>query len=339
MALLALVTEAIASGARQSEVCKVLGITARMLQRWRRAGDKVDGRLTARHHPANKLTEVERARILQLANEPAHVDLPPSQLVPVLADQGIYVASESSFYRVLRDHNQLQHRQRTQPPRPKPDELVATGPNQVYCWDITYLPTPVRGLYFYLYLIMDLFSRMIVGWQVYEKETATLAAELMIDTCQRQRVQPGQVTLHADNGGPMKGNTMLTTLQRLGVIPSFSRSAVSNDNPYAESLFRTLKYRPMYPEQAFPDIYAARRWVYGFVNWYNREHRHSGIQFVTPEQRHLGQHIAILAARDQLYQAARAQHPLRWSGSTRNWQATAVVSLNPGKQQRIRTAA
>ena len=253
--------------------------------------------------------------------------------MPRLADQGCYVASESSFYRVLRAANQIKHRGATRPTlaRNKPKAFSATGPNQLYSWDITYLPTTVRGSYFYLYLFLDLFSRKVVGWQVYDEENADLGAEVILDICKREQVLQKQVVLHSDNGNPMKGATMLATLQRLGVMPSFSRPSVSNDNPYSESLFKTLKYRPSYPSQAFVDLAAARKWVGSFVDWYNNEHRHSAIRFVTPGQRHANQDQPLLRRRKVIYEAAKARYPQRWSGTTRNWTPVRVVHLNPAK--------
>ena len=234
---------------------------------------------------------------------------------------------------MLKANDQLRHRQKAKPVKQvkKPKAWVATAPNQLYSWDITYLPTRVKGIFLYLYLVMDIYSRKIVGWQVYESESSALAADLMKDICQREGVARDQVTLHSDNGSPMKGATMLATLQQLGVVPSFSRPSVSNDNPYSESLFRTLKYRPEYPEEPFIDRQAARIWVRGFVRWYNHEHLHSAIKFVTPEQRHLGQDEAVLSKRQQVYQAAQARHPERWSGETRNWEPITEVHLNPSK--------
>ena len=180
---------------------------------------------------------------------------------------------------------------------------------------------------------MDIYSRKIVGWQVYEEESSALAGDLMTDICQREDVAPDQVTLHSDNGSPMKGATLLATLQDLGVIPSFSRPSVSNDNPYSESLFRTLKYRPEYPGRSFISLLAARNWVQGFVRWYNHEHLHSGINFVTPEQRHKGLDAGILAQRKKVYEQARARHPERWSGEIRNWEPVGEIYLNPEKKQ------
>jgi transposase InsO family protein len=210
--------------------------------------------------------------------------------------------------------------------------MMATAPNQLYRWDITYLPTCVRGIFLSLYLVMDVYSRKIVGWQVYEHESAALAADWMADICQREGIVRDQVTLHSDNGSPMKGATVLATLQQLGVTSSFSRPSVSNDNPYSEALFRTLKYRPDYPEQPFATLSAARAWVQGFVDWYNHRHLHSAINFVTPEQRHRGEDAAILAQRKQVYLNAQSKHPDRWSGTLRNWEPITVVYLNPEKQ-------
>lgn len=335
--IIMLIQEAHQSGARQSKACEVIGISAKTLQRWRltQANEAQDARLTPKHEPINKLTERERERIIETANEPDYANLSPSKIVPLLADKGVYIASESSFYRVLKANDQLKHRQKSKPTKQikKPKALVATGPNQLYSWDITYLPTLVKGVFLYLYLVMDIYSRKIVGWQVYDRESSALAADLMKDICLQEGVARDQVILHSDNGSPMKGATMLATLQELGVVPSFSRPSVSNDNPYSESLFRTLKYRSEYPEKAFIGLQAAREWVQGFVQWYNHDHLHSSIKFVTPEQRHIGQDVAILAKRQQVYQTAKENHPSRWSGDIRNWEHVIKVYLNPEKAE------
>jgi len=338
--IMALIEEAKDAGARQSTSCKIVGISPKTLQRWNRPDNEQDGRIEAKHEPVNKLTELERQRIIKVANAPEYADLPANKIVPKLADKGIYIASESSFYRILKAENQLQHRQRSKPVRQvkKPRALAATAPNQIYSWDITYLPTNIKGIFLYLYLVMDVYSRKIVGWQVYENESSVFAGELMTDIYQREGIKPNQVTLHSDNGSPMRGATMLATLQQLGVIPSFSRPSVSNDNPYSESLFRTLKYRPEYPEQLFSGLTAARDWVQFFVNWYNKEHLHSGIKFVTPEQRHEGKDEDILRKRKQIYKQAKSNNPNRWSGEIRNWNAIKVVYLNP-ENQKIETKA
>ncbi len=333
--IMALVAEAIAAGARQDRACAVISLSERTLQRWQ--GDKLSGdqRPVRIQEPKNRLSEIERKRLLTIVNSDEFGHLSPSQIVPRLADQGKYIASESTIYRVLKAENQLAHRGAERPvqPRHKPRALSATAPNQLFSWDITYLPTLVMGIYFYLYLFMDIFSRKIVGWQVYETESSDLASEVMRDICERENISPNQVILHSDNGSPMKGSSMLSTLQGLGVVPSFSRPAVSNDNPYSESLFKTMKYRPAYPGKPFESRDAARKWVGMFVQWYNHEHRHSAIRFVTPAERHDGMDAEILQKRIDVYENAKKLQPNRWSGITRNWQPVRVVHLNPEKHK------
>jgi transposase InsO family protein len=191
--------------------------------------------------------------------------------------------------------------------------------------------TTILGQFFYLYLFIDIFSRKIVGWQIFTEENSEHASALMLDICRRENISPNQLTLHSDNGSPMKGATMLATLQQLGVAPSRSRPSVSNDNAYSESCFKTLKYRPDYPSKPFDSLAAARTWVEQFVAWYNTEHRHSAIRFVTPEQRHRSEDVAILKQRKMVYQMAKLVNPFRWSGDTRNWNWIPKVSLNPDK--------
>lgn len=329
--VIALVAGATQAGACQERACWAIGLSERTLQRWQRDVLCADLRPVRVQAPKNRLSEPERQAVLAVANSDEFGHLAPSQIVPRLADRGQYVASESTFYRVHRAERQLQHRSAQRPgqPRSKPRALCASAPNQLFSWDITYLPTQVTGQYFYLYLFLDIFSRKIVGWQVYENESSELAGEVMRDICLRESIAPGQVVLHSDNGSPMKGATMLATLQALGVMPSLSRPAVSNDNPYSESLFKTLKYRLDYPGRAFETLLAARQWVASFVQWYNHEHRHSATRFVTPHQRHDGQDSVLLARRADVYEAARAANPQRWSGATRNWQPVREVHLNP----------
>lgn len=333
--VMALVAEAIVAGARQERACEVISLSERTLQRWKndQAGGVGDRRPARVQTPRNRLSELERQRLLAIANSAEFGHLPPSQIVPRLVDRGQYVACESTFYRVLKAENQLRHRRAERPPKPrgKPRALCATAPTELFSWDITYLPTQVKGIYFYLYLFMDIFSRKIVGWQVYETESSELASEVIRDICDRENIARNQVVLHSDNGAPMKGATMLATLQALGVMPSFSRPAVSNDNPFSESVFKTMKYRPAYPQRPFENLLAARQWVGTFVHWYNEEHRHSAIGFVTPAQRHAGLDAALLRKRAEVYEAAKARHPERWSGATRNWQPVTIVHLNPEK--------
>ena len=328
--IIGLINEAVEAGAGRAEACEVAGISLRTLQRWTKPDNAHDGRQDARHEPANKLSEEERENIVKVANSPEYSELPPCKIVPLLADSGRYIASESTFYRVLREQGQMTHRHRSKPrSAKKPRELAATGPNQVYSWDITWIPARVRGMYFYLYMVMDIYSRKIVGWQVYEHESSALAADLMTDICHREGIESGQVTLHSDNGGAMRGTALVVTLEKLGVIPSFSRAGVSSDNAYSESLFRTMKYVPYYPERHFEDMTQARRWVHRFVGWYNTEHLHSAIRFVTPAQRHEGLDKKILSHRASVYERARKKNPGRWSAKTRDWSEIREVRLNP----------
>ena len=262
--------------------------------------------------------------MLALCHAPAYASLPPGQIVPRLADQGEYMASESSFYRILREADEHHHRGRRRPPR-----LMARAPNEVWTWDISWLPGPVKGLFFYLYLIVDLYSRKIVGWEVYARESAEYAAEVVRRAVLAEGCIDQPLVLHADNGSPMKGETLLETLYRLGIATSYSRPRTSNDNPYSEALFRTCKYCPAYPTQGFAGLKEARAWMQQFVYGYNHEHCHSGIRFVTPQQRHSGQDQAILAQRQAIYEQARAPHPERWSRAIRNCNPITEVWLNP----------
>lgn len=260
-----------------------------------------------------------------------YAGLSPKQLVPQLADEGLYLASESTMYRVQRRHGL--RRSKSSTPRTHVTRATtvhhATRANQVWSWDITWLPTTVRGVYLYLYLVMDVWSRRIVGWRVAERESADVAAEFITQACTDGDVIPRGLVLHSDNGTPMRGSTMTSTLQWLGVVPSFSRPHVSDDNPYSEALFRTLKYTPAYPRLPFADLASATRWVARFVDWYNGTHRHSAIRYVTPDERHYGREDAVLASRRELYERARRANPERWSGSTRDWSPVELVVLNP----------
>ena len=335
-----LIDEAVTAGARCFKACTVLKVDVRTLQRWKKAVAEQHGladrrkAVAAERAPANMLSDEERAAILTVCNQVEFQSLPPSQIVPRLADKGEYVASESSFYRVLREADQVHRRGRSNPPRTvsKPEGFLATGPNQVWSWDITFLASSIRGAFYRLYLVLDIFSRKIVAWEVHENESAEHAGVMIRKACLAEGIHRAGLVLHADNGGPMKGATMLATLQKLGIVPSFSRPSVSDDNPYSESLFRTLKYVPAYPSKPFESIEAARQWVHGFVQWYNDEHRHSAIRYVTPSQRHRGEDSDLLEQRKAVYESARQQNPGRWSGKTRNWSAVEEVWLNPPKE-------
>lgn len=318
------------AGATAKAACAMLGLDARTVQRWSKNPDG-DRRAGPKHAPENKLTDAERTELLRVLNTPEFRDLPPNVVVAILADRQSYIASQATMYRVLRGVGQLAHRTGAKPPvkRAKPREARATAPNQVWSWDITYLASGIRGMFHRLYMIMDVFSRKIVGWAVHESELGEHAARLVERACAAERTRPGHV-LHADNGGPMKAATMLATLERLGVVASFSRPSVSDDNPYSESLFRTLKYCPAYPAHGvFATLADAEAWVARFVGWYNAEHRHSGIKYVTPNERHEGRDAEILARRTEVYAAAKKKNPGRWSGKIRDWSRVDEVRLNP----------
>jgi transposase InsO family protein len=234
------------------------------------------------------------------------------------------------MYRILRAEGLVTHRDASKPPRhSKPREHVATGRCQVLSWDITYLKGPVRGTFFYLYLFIDVWSRKIMGWAVHDCESSAYAAELFTEICEAHQLPKDAVVLHMDRGSPMKGSTLRATLEQLGVLPSYSRPHVCDDNPYSEALFRTLKYRPEYPTKPFQSVDAARAWMEAFVGWYNNQHLHSAIGYVTPAQRHSGAAVAILAKRRQVYEAARRRHPERWRSNIRRWESPDVVYLNP----------
>ena len=322
------VDAAVAAGARRAAAARECGLAPRTLERWRDAGE--DLRKGPTSPSPNRLTDAERKQILAVAASPEHRDLSVKQIVPRLADRGVYFGSESSFYRVLGDEGQAARRTMCRPRTARrPLTLVATKPNTVWSWDITYLRSEVRGLYFRLYLVLDIFSRKVVGWSVHEEEDGRLAAQVVERAVLAEQVERGELTLLADNGGPMKASTMLAKLEALGVATSFSRPRTSDDNPFSESHFRTLKYRPEFPAAPFTSLDAARAWVARFVHWYNEVHFHSGICHVTPASRHEGRDTAILAARKLVYDAARQRNPGRWSGDVRNCEPAGPVSLNP----------
>jgi putative transposase len=295
----------------------LLGVGLSTLQRWRRqfAGDGVgvDRRKGSNRVIPHRLTEEERQRILLTCNQPEFAAKPPGQIVPILADQS---------------------RGRARPPQdpreaPRPE---ARGPNQVWSWDITYLPTRVRGVWLYLYLVIDVWSRKVVAWKVADQEDSQIAADLVSRACLGERISKGRpqpLVLHADNGNAMRAATLESRLEELGLLRSFSRPRVSNANPYSESLFRTVKYRPDYPRRPFRSQEEACRWACQFVDSYNHRHRHSAIRFVTPDQRHSGQADELCRQRALVYEHARQREPRRWSRSTRCWHQPGVVWINP----------
>ena len=325
--------EAVANGARKHKACEVIGLSVRTYYRWKHNPQGDLRPHIKRPSPPNTLSHDECLRIIECCNTPEFSALPPAQIVPKLADKSVYLGSESTFYRVLKANKQLAHRGKSKPKTPSklPTTYIAQQPNEVWSWDISYLKTAVAGQFYYLYLIMDIFSRCIVGAEVFKSESGEDAAALLQRAMLNEKTIGKPIVLHSDNGAPMKCFTMKAKMKDLGVIGSRSRPRVSNDNPYSEALFKTVKYCPSYPEQGFLDIEAAQLWVSEFVSWYNEEHQHSGIRYVTPSQRHQGKDKEILEKRKAVYAAAKAQNPDRWSGDTRNWAFTETVALNPEK--------
>jgi len=338
-----LIHEAVGSGARLHKACAEAQIALRTYRRWYQQGIvQADQRPEAiRPAPGNKLSEQERDQIVALCNLTPYVDLPPTQIVPALMDQGVYLASESSFYRLLKELDQLHHRGKAREPQRRTalSTHIANGPCQVWVWDITYCASQVRGQFFYLYMFMDVYSRKIVGYEVYEAESGEHAVALLQRSLLSEQCYHEPLVLHSDNGAPMKSQTLKIKLEELGVMPSYSRPRVSNDNAYAESVFRTLKYRPQWPSNGFKDLTEARQWVERFVHWYNHEHKHSKIRFVTPQQRHSGLDQQILANRKEVLEAAKQRTPSRWgSRTTRNCTPIGAVYLNPEREQEMENA-
>lgn len=312
----------------------MLGIAARTVQRWARRPLTEDARRGPNTVPPHQLSQAEKDEIVRLVNQPTYRNLSPEQAVAKLAGDGVYICSERSLRRVLAERQLNRYRERSRPARGhnRPRQYVAHEPLRVLSWDITYLRSSlVRGGFFYLYLFLDIWSRRIVGAEVYETQATELAAGLLSRLCTENKLETERLIVHADNGAPMKGATMLATMQSLGITPSFSRPSVSDDNAFAESLFRHLKYAPNYPRHGFSSLDDARAWVARFVHWYNHEHLHSAIALVTPDDRHHGRDFAILRTRRNVYEAARQRNPRRWTTSTRAWDRPSVVILNPDR--------
>lgn len=319
------VAETQKKGARLSSICKFIGISSRTIQRWK-TSDLLDQRKGSKRYIPHKLTKQERQQVIDISCEKEYRDLYPNEIVAILASKSVYIASESTFYRILKEERMLSHRRKSKPPAKKEKPtVVATGPDQVYSWDITWLKTDVMGIYYYLYMVIDIWSRMIVHWEIHERESSELAGKMLQKLNGKKNLQG--VTLHSDNGSPMKGYTMLSKMYALNVLPSFSRPRVSEDNPYSESLFKTLKYRPLYPGK-FSSTDEANLWVKDFVHWYNYEHMHSGISYVTPFERHYGKDIEILETRRETYLKAYENSPGRWSRKPKTWEQKKVVGIN-----------
>ena len=302
-----LIEEAHDHGARYNKACQVVGISIRTLQRWKCFGVK-DNRKGASKRVVRKLEPETCQAIIGHCNSGRFRDLNPHEIVPLLLNEGIYLASVSTLYRVLKAENLVHHRSKLKPRNGcgKPAEHLAMGSDQVYCWDITWLPTTIKGLFFYAYGVIDIFDKNIVGWSVHEEESKRYSRDLFERTLRSKKVKLR--ALHADNCHPMKGGTLIALLKGLNVEVSHSRLRVSNDKPFIESLFKTLKFRVNYPLR-FRDLAHTREWMASFVNWYNPEHQHSSIGHVTPQQMRSGEAKLIFERRNAVMRQAQAEYP------------------------------
>jgi putative transposase len=307
--------------------CQALGVSRASF--YRRQGP-APGHQRPRARPARALCESECQQVLDVLVSPRFVDRSPAEVVATLLDEGTYLCSERTMYRVLAANqsvrerrNQLQHPTYTKP------ELVATEPNQVWSWDVTKLLGPKKWTYFYLYVLLDIFSRYVVGWMVADRENSALAGRLIEETCQKQGVEPQVLTLHSDRGAPMTSKCTAQLLADLGVTRSLSRPQVSDDNPFSEAQFKTLKYHPGFPGR-FAGLNEAIVFCRTFFPWYNTEHRHGGIALLTPEDVHHGRGSAVLAQRQRVLQAAYTAHPERFvHGNPKAGSLPDEVWINP----------
>jgi putative transposase len=300
--------EQLAARSGVSVACQALGVPRSSLYRARQPKRDPKPRPT----PERALKPEEKEQVLQVLNSDPFQDSAPREVYAALLDKGQYLCSWSTMYRILKERRQVRERrnQLCHPTYAKP-ELLATGPNQLWSWDLTKLRGPAKWTYYYLYTILDVFSRYAVGWLIAERESARLAEQLIAETCTKQGIEPDQLTLHADRGSSMTSKTVALLLADLGVTKTHSRPYVSNDNPYSESQFKTMKYRPDYPDR-FGSIQDARAWARSFFHWYNHEHHHSGLALLTPATVHYGQAQAAIDRHQQVLRAAYNAHPERF---------------------------
>lgn len=290
-----------------SEACRVLGVPRSSLYRARQPQAAPAPRPT----PPRALSAAEKAEVRAVLNSERFWDSAPREVYATLLDEGEYLCHWRTMYHILEEHDEVHERRnrRRHPVSVKP-ELRATGPNQLWSWDITQLRGP-KGVYYYLYVILDVFSRFVPGWMIAERELAGLAEQLIAETCAKQGIPRDQLVLHSDRGSAMRSKTVAQLLIDLGVAKSHSRPYTPTDNPYSESQFKTMKYRPEYPER-FNDREEARGWARGFFHWYNHEHHHSGLALMTPATVHFGQVDTVYQQRQQVLAAAYAAHPERF---------------------------
>ena len=288
-------------------LCQAFGVPRSSVYRL----PKPEGSLKAHRTHQRRLTAQEETRVLETLNCERFRDMAPPEIHTTLLDEGLYLCSQRTMYRVLERNNQTVQRRQSEVRKYSRPELLASRPNELWSWDITKLKGPTKWTYYYLYTILDVYSRYVVGWMVAYRESATLAEALIAETCRRQNIERGSLTVHADNGSSMKSAVVAQLLADLGVIKTHSRPHVSNDNPFSESAFKTLKYRPDFPER-FSTIEEARMFCQDFYRWYNHEHRHSGIAMLTPASLHYQQHVTILKKRAAVLAKAFEEHPQRF---------------------------
>jgi putative transposase len=307
------VTASLSNSVGKKTACNALDIARATFYRHQARQDGAGNR-PQRPAPPLALSIEEKQDVLDTAHEKRFWDANPYQIFAALLDEGRYLASVRTIYRVLAENNEIKERRKqvSRQHYQKP-ELLATGPNQVWSWDITKLKGPEKWTYFHLYVILDIFSRYVVGWMVAHRESAVLAKRLINDTCEKQQIPQGQLTLHADRGSSMRSKVVAHLLADLGVTKTHSRPHISNDNPYSEAQFKTLKYSPGFPER-FGSIQDAREFCRGFFAWYNTVHKHSGIGLMTPQQVHYGQALQIQNQRAKVLESAFKDHEKRFKG-------------------------
>ena len=295
--------------------CRQLGVPRSSYYRSKRPKPEPVGAKPIGNKPARALNEAERSEVRMLLNSDRFCDASPRQVYATLLDEGRYVCHWRTMYRILGEHDQVRERRnQLRHPRYKKPELLARGPNELWSWDITKLRGPQKWTYYYLYVIMDVYSRYVVGWMIAPREQATLAKELIETTCERQGIARDRLIIHSDRGPSMISKTVAQLLADLGVEKSHSRPYVPNDNPYSEAQFKTMKYRPDYPDR-FGSIEDARQWARGFFGWYNGEHYHSALGLLTPEMVHYGEAERVRTQRQRVLEEAYTRHPERFVGS------------------------
>ncbi len=326
--------EQMAAGQSLASACAALGVSRSSLYRRRRKAGSPDPQpQQPRPTPPRALDQTEKDKLRDLLDSERFQDLAPREVYACLLDEGVYYCSWRTMYRILTAYAQVRERrnQLRHPVYAKP-ELMATGPNQVWSWDITKLRGPSKGIYYYLYVILDIFSRYVVGWMAAEQESAALAEQMIAETCRKQGIEQGYLTIHADNGGAMTAKSLALLMADLGVGKSHSRPHVSDDNPFSEAQFKTLKYHPDYPER-FGCLADVRSWGQRLLAWYNDEHHHTSLVLLTPADVHYGRAAAVLASRQVILQRAYEVHPERFvKGAPKPVPLPSAVWINPPKE-------